>query len=106
MGTHDRMHAATSYSSAPDFMLTLRPCCSAGQVVLPLDLLQFEAAHRPALLRAFGSYVIAATDAGEWGRRAGGLCSWVLPAAAAWLVGLLGADSGWVLSRPLYPVGP
>ncbi|KAI3435036.1 hypothetical protein D9Q98_003088 [Chlorella vulgaris] len=34
-----------------------------GQVVLPLDLLCFEEAHRPALLRAFGAHVIAASDA-------------------------------------------
>lgn len=32
-------------------------------VLLPLDLLEFEAAHRPALLRAFGGFVIAADDA-------------------------------------------
>jgi hypothetical protein len=32
-------------------------------VLLPLDLLEFEAGHRPALLRAFGGYVIAADDA-------------------------------------------
>ena len=37
---------------------------------MPLDLLQFQPAHRPALLRTFGSHVIAATDAGERGRRA------------------------------------
>ncbi|KAL4854573.1 hypothetical protein ACK3TF_004733 [Chlorella vulgaris] len=34
-----------------------------GQVVLPLDLLCCEEAHRPALLRAFGAHVIAASDA-------------------------------------------
>jgi hypothetical protein len=32
-------------------------------VKLPLDLLEFEAVHRPALLRAFGGLVIAADDA-------------------------------------------
>jgi len=46
-----------------------------GMVVLPLDLLRFEEAHRPALLRAFGAHVIAASDAGGW------LGGWV---AAAW----------------------
>jgi hypothetical protein len=32
-------------------------------VRLPLDLLEFDAVHRPALLRAFGGLVIAADDA-------------------------------------------
>lgn len=32
-------------------------------VMLPLDLLDFDAVHRPALLRAFGGFVIAADDA-------------------------------------------
>jgi hypothetical protein len=32
-------------------------------VMLPLDLLEFEGVHRPALLRAFGALVIAADDA-------------------------------------------
>ncbi|PRW20630.1 putative polyamine transporter isoform A [Chlorella sorokiniana] len=35
----------------------------AGQVVLPLDLLRFEPRFRPAMLRAFGSHVLAASDA-------------------------------------------
>lgn len=38
--------------------------CSAGQVVLPCDLLRFESRFRPAILRAFGSHVLAASDAG------------------------------------------
>lgn len=42
------------------FLLPARP---AGKVVLPLDLLAFEERHRPAMLRAFGSHVIAAADA-------------------------------------------
>ena len=35
-----------------------------GQVLLPLDLLGFAPRDRPALLRAFGSCVIAADDTG------------------------------------------
>ena len=39
-----------------------------GQVLLPLDLLAFAPADRPALLRAFGGCVIAADDTGSrWG---------------------------------------
>ena len=39
-----------------------------GQVVLPADLLEAEPRWRPALLRAFGSHVLAANDAGGWWR--------------------------------------
>ncbi len=35
---------------------------SAGEVILPLDLVSFEPALRPAVLRALGGHVIAATD--------------------------------------------
>jgi hypothetical protein len=35
----------------------------AQAVVLPLDLLEYEPIHRPALLRAFGGLVVAADDA-------------------------------------------
>lgn len=37
----------------------------ADQVVLPADLLSFAPAYRPAILRAFGSHVIAASSAGR-----------------------------------------
>lgn len=36
----------------------------AGDVILPLDLLRFEPRFRPAILRAFGSHVLAANNAG------------------------------------------
>lgn len=44
---------------------TLPLSLAAGQVVLPVDLLHSEASYRPAVLRAFGGHVIAATDAGR-----------------------------------------
>jgi hypothetical protein len=37
----------------------------AGEVIVPLDLLDYDSSFTPALLRAFGSFVIAANDEGE-----------------------------------------
>lgn len=36
----------------------------AGDVILPLDLLRFDPRFRPSILRAFGSHVLAANNAG------------------------------------------
>lgn len=38
---------------------------SAGEVIVPMDLLDYDSSFTPALLRAFGSFVVAANDAGE-----------------------------------------
>lgn len=34
----------------------------AGEVQLPLEILQYEPRYRSAMLRAFGGHVIAASD--------------------------------------------
>ncbi|KAL4425175.1 hypothetical protein ABPG75_009191 [Micractinium tetrahymenae] len=52
--------------AAADYSERQRQAAAAfptGQVVLPADLVAFAPAHRPAILRAFGSHVIAASDA-------------------------------------------